>query len=673
MTAVLSDEFEIPIKPLSARFRLIQELGSGSFGTVSLYKMSNDVFQHQLKEMKEYQGTMLSPLSILHKYNNGLVAIKTMNKKLKRKADYSRIKEIQFIFSVSSHFNLVQIIDVFIDRTYMKLNIVMENMDQNLYQLMKARNGAVFSPRTLKSVLSQLLNAISHIHKHLFFHRDVKPENILVMQNLNYFGTRSNIPPSQREHSYIIKLADYGLARHETNKKQFTAYVSTRWYRSPEILFRNQYYSYPIDIWAFGCVAVECATFYPLFPGRNELDQCCKIMEFLGNPSKNFQLMALQSMNKPDVKSEVYNDFSYKPGYNYQSYSMIPFGGFWPDATPLAAKLGLMFPKHFGYRLENLIKRTDFTQQQTFEFFQMVKSCLTWDPARRAKSQDLINCPYFKDCILDLENQKENLATVDPALVCSTSTNKNMKKSMIFAGISPTKSISIKNENINPKKIMLNKLKPGLGIQNKPNISGSNILGNFGHRKMVKESSVSSSIINSSMNSTSNPVDGYADIILENDHNNPTTHMYPEDSFSSISNAIDREINLENLEVSHTLTNLKNIPLHEETTKEPKLKDGICSYNLNYLILESEDLIDKTEISSSQVAAEPEEGCDDCDESEESEEDLIPPEYNNVSILLDDSTDRLKLKNANIAIKSRTEGNYDLIDAINYALDDELN
>lgn len=210
---------EIPVKSFSSRYQLITELGSGSFGTVSLYKMKKDVMEFQLKEMYDFSGTLLNPLSINYKYSNDLVAIKTMNKKLKKNSDYSKVKEIQFIFSVNSHFNLVQIIDIFIDKTHLKLNIVMENMDQNLYQLMKARRGTVFSPKTLKSILSQLLGAILHIHKHLFFHRDVKPENILVMQNLNYFGSRKNIPTNQSSNSYIIKLADYGLARHSSNKK----------------------------------------------------------------------------------------------------------------------------------------------------------------------------------------------------------------------------------------------------------------------------------------------------------------------------------------------------------------------------------------------------------------------------------------------------------------------
>ncbi|ODQ47234.1 hypothetical protein PICMEDRAFT_40418, partial [Pichia membranifaciens NRRL Y-2026] len=393
-----TDLVQIPVKSLSSRYHQISNLGSGSFGMVALYKVKNGILDSLVEEMMNFPGTLLSPSSINYKYSNDLVAIKTMNKKLKKLTDYSKVKEIQFIFSVDTHFNLVQIIDVFIDRTYLKLNIVMENMDQNLYQLMKMRKGNVFSPRTLKSILSQLLSAILHIHKHLFFHRDVKPENILVMQNLNFFGSRQNIPSNQRNNSYIIKLADYGLARHSRNDKPFTAYVSTRWYRSPEILLRQGYYSFPVDIWAFGCVAVECATFCPLFPGANELDQCCKIMEFLGNPNKSFQLSALQNSN--------YSYNSYKTNGNNNSYNygpMVPFGGFWDDAKDLALKLGLVFPKNFGYRLENVIIRKDFSLHEKKDFFQMVKSCLTWDPNKRATAFSLLHSPYFEDTMSVME------------------------------------------------------------------------------------------------------------------------------------------------------------------------------------------------------------------------------------------------------------------------------
>ena len=43
-------------------------------------------------------------------------------------------------------------------------------------------------------------------------------------------------------------------------------------------------YSYPIDMWSFGCVLAELFSGYPLFPGENEKEQIGYIMEICGVP-----------------------------------------------------------------------------------------------------------------------------------------------------------------------------------------------------------------------------------------------------------------------------------------------------------------------------------------------------------------------------------------------------
>lgn len=50
------------------------------------------------------------------------------------------------------------------------------------------------------------------MHKHGFFHRDMKPENLLCM------GPE------------LIKIADFGLAREIKSRPPYTDYVSTRWF-----------------------------------------------------------------------------------------------------------------------------------------------------------------------------------------------------------------------------------------------------------------------------------------------------------------------------------------------------------------------------------------------------------------------------------------------------------
>ena len=50
----------------------------------------------------------------------------------------------------------------------------------------------------------------------------------------------------------MVKIADFGLAREIRSRPPYTDYVSTRWYRAPEVLLRSTTYSAPIDIWAVG-------------------------------------------------------------------------------------------------------------------------------------------------------------------------------------------------------------------------------------------------------------------------------------------------------------------------------------------------------------------------------------------------------------------------------------
>lgn len=69
----------------------------------------------------------------------------------------------------------------------------------------------------------------------------------------------------------MVKIADFGLAREIRSRPPYTDYVSTRWYRAPEVLLRAQYYSAPIDMFAVGAIMAELYTLRPLFPGSSEV------------------------------------------------------------------------------------------------------------------------------------------------------------------------------------------------------------------------------------------------------------------------------------------------------------------------------------------------------------------------------------------------------------------
>ena len=82
------------------------------------------------------------------------------------------------------------------------------------------------------------------------------------------------LPPHPQNllvHKDTVKVADYGLAREIRSRPPYTDYVSTRWYRAPEVLLRSPYYSAPIDIFAMGAIMAELYTLRPLFPGSSEV------------------------------------------------------------------------------------------------------------------------------------------------------------------------------------------------------------------------------------------------------------------------------------------------------------------------------------------------------------------------------------------------------------------
>ncbi|XP_056148398.1 serine/threonine-protein kinase ICK-like [Lampris incognitus] len=282
------------------RYTTIRQLGDGTYGSVIL-------------------GRSLE--------SGELVAIKKMKRKFYSWEECMNLREVKSLKKLN-HANVVKLKEVIRENDH--LYFVFEYMKENLYQLMKDRT-RLFPESAVRNIMFQILQGLAFIHKHGFFHRDMKPENLLCM------GPE------------LVKIADFGLAREIRSRPPYTDYVSTRWYRAPEVLLRSTSYSSPIDQWAVGCIMAELYTLRPLFPGSSEVDTIFKICQVLGTPKKND----------------------------------------WPEGYQLASAMNFRWPQCVPSNPRTLIPNA------SAEAIHLMRDLIQWDPKKRPTSGQALRYSYF--------------------------------------------------------------------------------------------------------------------------------------------------------------------------------------------------------------------------------------------------------------------------------------
>ncbi|XP_018336016.1 serine/threonine-protein kinase ICK isoform X3 [Agrilus planipennis] len=285
--------------------------------------MNRYITLHQLGD-----GTYGSVVLGQRKDTGEKVAIKRMKRKYYSWEEAMSLREVKSLKKLH-HTNVVKLKEVIRENDV--LYFVFEYMQENLYQLIKDRR-VPFPEAIVRNILYQILQGLAFIHRHGFFHRDLKPENLLC---------------SGPE---LVKIADFGLVREIRSRPPYTDYVSTRWYRAPEVLLHSTQYSSPIDLWAVGCIAAEIYTFRPLFPGTTETDQLYKICSILGTPDKKR----------------------------------------WPEGYHLAGALGYKFPHFSSTPLNEVVPQASQLGVGLMEIL------LEWNPSYRPTALSALKHTYFQ-------------------------------------------------------------------------------------------------------------------------------------------------------------------------------------------------------------------------------------------------------------------------------------
>ncbi|KAJ2738139.1 MAPK protein hog1, partial [Coemansia sp. BCRC 34301] len=131
------------------------------------------------------------------------------------------------------HENIISMSDVFISPLE-DIYFVTELLGTDLYRLRQSRP---LEKQFIQYFLYQILRGLKYVHSAGVIHRDLKPSNIVVNENCD------------------LRICDFGLAR--VQDPQMTGYVSTRYYRAPEIMLTWQKYDVAVDIWSAGCILAE--------------------------------------------------------------------------------------------------------------------------------------------------------------------------------------------------------------------------------------------------------------------------------------------------------------------------------------------------------------------------------------------------------------------------------
>ena len=181
------------------------------------------------------------------------------------------------ITSMLEHGNVVRLLRAI--QTPFAVDLIFEYCSHDLLHALKSSIELGSRPE----ILAQICCGVAYLHGEGIMHRDLKPANILLQ--------------SRPGGKFRAKIADFGLSRrvpssspapdadeagHWRRRLDLTTQVTTLWYRAPEVLLGSRQYDTGVDMWAFGCIAVEVLGKSVAFPGSSESQMLVKIFSFAG-------------------------------------------------------------------------------------------------------------------------------------------------------------------------------------------------------------------------------------------------------------------------------------------------------------------------------------------------------------------------------------------------------
>ena len=313
---------------------------------------------------------------------------------------------------------------------------VMDKYDMDLSSYLRSTSIPI-SISVERTLMHKLFLDVSNIHSINIVHRDLKPSNILLRKN--------------QDDAWSSVLCDMGMSRQMSDDARdtilWTDYVTTRWYRSPELCdqFVRGSYSKACDVWSIGCIVYNFITRKTLFPGTSEDDQLMRIVDVIGMPPPSFfdqyacvdkeKVVPLIARLQHRVRGRAINDGA---------------------KTPI---MGSVLDLVFADKVKAEWKETKYGQ----DALDILRSIFVWDPNERPTAESVLHHPFFEQV-----SGSDNLTTHTPATILMT---KDLKMLMMYEEMYLKRAVACKllfdatTTNNSPFMRGLDMMEGGGGIQ----------------------------------------------------------------------------------------------------------------------------------------------------------------------------------------------------------------
>lgn len=218
---------------INDRYEIIRSIGEGGMANVYL---ATDIILNRLVAVKILRGDLSEDEKFIRRFQREAIAASSLN-----------------------HPNIVEIYDVGEDND--KHFIVMEYIEGKTLKNLIKKRGALTLPEVV-DIMLQLTSALAHAHDSYIIHRDIKPQNVIIMEDGR------------------VKIMDFGIAA-QLNSNELTqtnSVMGTVYYLPPEQA-NGLSTTVKSDIYSLGIVMYELVMGQVPFKGDSPVEVAIKHMK----------------------------------------------------------------------------------------------------------------------------------------------------------------------------------------------------------------------------------------------------------------------------------------------------------------------------------------------------------------------------------------------------------